>query len=700
MRAWRIGFGSERRTVSKSGRYPVGPKLLLVVSMLASLLAIDVAGAPPAHAATVRLWMKYAPVVYFHHDETYFPTSVDHFFAYSDLKFSRNNRSDPTIDGFPRAGRLGGGPNYYRYEHRGRTYKSTQCTRPRGDACTSRPSGLEDNEGFYLDLDEDGAARNEYSNGLTGEFRLPSVVGPQFVPVYFQMDALEAGGYALTYWFFYPYNEKSVLNHEGDWEHISIKLDAEYRPLSVRHFQHDACGGPVEWSEANRMFGTHPIVYSAQGGHASYPRNGTGNHDICTTNLAQDYTSDSGAYWYTWRSGLNVRKQPWYGYGGGWGEVGTNTHTTGPLGPSPFKDPSPWKEVASPLRGAEPDPETLVPSDPGPDSDGDGVADEYDNCPNEAGTGEDGCAPRDTSAPTLNKPVASLSNPYSRTASYSIEATDDVGVTQMRVKATGDADWRPWVDYAPSGTVILPDRYGEFTIYFQVRDAAGNASSQRAADNVTRLQDTTAPTLGKPIATRSDGNSAYLSFALDAADNSGSVSQMRVRLGPVESEWRAWQDFVANGTVVLPGYGDYMIWFEVMDPYGNVSSARATDVIKRTAAVNLNLQQVDNNGNVRSCGSTETTPCSDIVKKFRTTITSDVLPKMDLLVKLWRYVNGTWTETNPSPFARYAITSSTVNFEFPSGAIAGLWRVQVQVQRDDYNYTDFAASNYQYIQKS
>jgi hypothetical protein len=42
------------------------------------------------------------------------------------------------------------------------------------------------------------------------------------------------------------------------------------------------------------------------------------------------------------------------------------------------------------------------------------------------------------------------------------------------------------VPYVASGTVILPDSYGTFTVWFQVRDAAGNLSLERAGDNVTR----------------------------------------------------------------------------------------------------------------------------------------------------------------------------------------------------------------------
>jgi hypothetical protein len=41
--------------------------------------------------------------------------------------------------------------------------------------------------------------------------------------------------------------------------------------------------------------------------------------------------------WCTWESLLPLRRQPWYGFAGGWGRVFEGTHTTGPLGPSPYR---------------------------------------------------------------------------------------------------------------------------------------------------------------------------------------------------------------------------------------------------------------------------------------------------------------------------------------------------------------------------
>ena len=809
------------------GAYGRATTFLVLVSMVFSVLATQVAMAPPAQAARVALWKKYAPLVFFHPEETYFPSSTDHFLRNSDLYFAEG--IDEKRDSTPEADRLGGERDTYTRRADGVTYRSTQCTRPYagGAGCTEgqRPDSLPNPDGFYLDLENNRDARNYIEPPDDPHNWVVNA------PVYFQMRALERGGFALTYWFFYPYNKKFPLNHEGDWERISVRLDENYVALETYYSQHNGCSDPIPWAQVPR-YGQHPVVYVAKGGHASYQS--PGSHQICKipggslpTGIDEDATSGDGMMWLTWESGFNADKEPWHGYGGAWGEPGNlprfKHDTTGPLGPSKYKDPNPpWKE-GSRLRGVpHPDPEIEVDDEPATseDTDGDGLAGINDRCPNEAGTAAHfGCpelanvelalqqvdnngnvrscgstdaqacsdivkrfratistsplpdvdllvkawrrvdgswvetsqspfmrlpitgstvdfsfdanalpgvwrfqvqVPRDpegttdfaasnyqflriepdTSNPTLGKPVATLSSPTSRVVNFALNAQDDSGtVSEMRVRVGPDeAEWRPWVDFAPSGTVILPDRFGVFTIWFQVRDASGNLSLERAADNVTRVQDTTAPTLGKPVLTHSDPASRTVGFSLDAADDIGPVSQMRVRVGPDEAEFRPWVEFSPTGTVILPDrYGTFTVWFQVMDAAGNVSLERAADNVTRTAPVSLNLQQIDNNGNVRSCGSSDASPCSDVVKKFRATISSAQLPDVDLLVKAWRLVDGSWVETSQSPFMRMAITGPVMEFEFTANALAGVWRFQVQVPRDPEGATDFAASNYQYL---
>lgn len=302
----------------------------------------------------------------------------------------------------------------------------------------------------------------------------------------------------------------------------------------------------------------------------------------------------------------------------------------------------------------------------------------------------------DTTAPTLTKPTAILTSPTSRTASFQISASDNGGaVPQMRVRATGDPDWRAWVPYASTGTVILPDRYGDFTIWFQVRDAAGNLSSARAADIVTRVQDLGAPVISGASVALNDPTSRHVNYTLAASDSLSSVTQMRLQVSG--EAWRPWVPYSSSGTVVLPdGYGRFGVTFQVMDAAGNVSAQQFAGAVTRTAAVGLNLVQIDNNGNVRSCGS-EAQPCSDVVKRFRVTISSAVLPRTDLLFKAWRNINGTWVETSTSPFMRMSITGTVMAFPVTANLLSGVWRFQAQVPHDADGVTAFGASEYQYL---
>jgi len=150
------------------------------------------------------------------------------------------------------------------------------------------------------------------------------------------------GGTSIQYWFFYAYNDYiSSANHEGDWEHVNVRLDASEQVSAVHYSQHDNLltytPGQLTWS------GTHPQVWVADGSHANYPSQsacGSG----CWTNYDQR--------WFTWAGGkgsaaglqgggiINVGErfapmagQEWIRYSGRWGEVGNVDGTSGPRGP-------------------------------------------------------------------------------------------------------------------------------------------------------------------------------------------------------------------------------------------------------------------------------------------------------------------------------------------------------------------------------
>lgn len=271
-----------------------------------------------AEALTVSTVRDLAPLVYLHPDERHLPMSAATFLRHARLRWSHDQGcGDHQLAdvGQVRDALLGGGGYRHQLARRvtllrcadeGRTVSSSEHTRPR--------DGVAGNEGFFLDLD------NAYRGGE----------GPT-APSYYEYQR----GRFVTYWFFYGNSHLAVrggdlVAHEGDWERISIHLDAQDRPTEVAFWAHSG-SRVVPWSQVRRR-GTHPIVFSASESHASYPA--AGSHDIGWG--LRDITA-TGAAWPTWNNLVNVRDRGWYGFGGAWGEVGNISDTTGPLGPSRYK---------------------------------------------------------------------------------------------------------------------------------------------------------------------------------------------------------------------------------------------------------------------------------------------------------------------------------------------------------------------------
>jgi hypothetical protein len=148
-----------------------------------------------------------------------------------------------------------------------------------------------------------------------------------------------SGGFDIQYWYFFPYNDSvGSFNHEADWEHITVRVDDQGNFVSAWYAQHNG-GKRYNASALTFVNETHPQVWIADGSHASYPRNGS--FDIPGVPAFDDHTYDGGPVWQTWTSLVHVGEktaprggQNFIRYGGRWGEHGTNSHTTGPRGPS------------------------------------------------------------------------------------------------------------------------------------------------------------------------------------------------------------------------------------------------------------------------------------------------------------------------------------------------------------------------------
>jgi hypothetical protein len=289
-------------------------------------------GAPAPHANASRArpltiqeaTARYAPLVFLAPGETHRPSNASDYIRNSSLRWSHDSgRKDHEIAarGHVDEDRLGGGGYQHQVEgvfggHHGDPIHSNDDARPKDG------KGDGGNEGFFLDLDN---SKHESKGPGTN------------APVYYEA----VNGRYITYWFFYAYNAGpapgGVDNHEGDWERISVKLNRQNRATAVAYFQHTG-HEEKRWRDVPKQ-GSHPLVFSAKGSHASYDSPGAKNLGV-PFGLVKDHAG-RGAQWKTWQHLQNARAQGWYGYGGAWGEVGNIKETTGPQGPSRFKPPAP-----------------------------------------------------------------------------------------------------------------------------------------------------------------------------------------------------------------------------------------------------------------------------------------------------------------------------------------------------------------------
>lgn len=318
----------------------------------------------PARAVLVadevpKVVVAYAPVVRLHPQERFFPTSPDEFLANAKLVFFRPAGGELVAEELD-AARLGGGG------YRTAGFTTSQLTRPYHSR-TDR-ARLPADQGFALDLvDSSRCAEGVEAIGCAFEQ----------APVYYDY----APGRYVTYWLFYAYSAPAgfrgfsfKFGHEGDWERVVVLLDVRERPLAVAYYQHEGPPQIVPWGSASiEVAGSRrPVVYAARGTHASYPA--AGEKDVMLGDLRLpssatgpratfSETRAPGTEWSTWLD-LREVKAAWFGYGGAWGNRGRFPFTTGPLGPSRWKDPAPCTRRIAPPCTPTASPNARVPFAP------------------------------------------------------------------------------------------------------------------------------------------------------------------------------------------------------------------------------------------------------------------------------------------------------------------------------------------------
>ncbi len=165
-------------------------------------------------------------------------------------------------------------------------------------------------------------------------------------------------GFTLQYWFYYYFNQFNDL-HESDWEGMQLAFDAPTpaqalmsAPMEIVLFQH-AGGEHASWDASKvQRRGTHPVVYSAAGSHATFYGSalwlGNGGHG---SGVGCDNTTKP--LFATYPRPILLPEVPsnhgslaWLSYTGRWGqrEAGFNNGPAGPNTKTVWREPFTWMD--------------------------------------------------------------------------------------------------------------------------------------------------------------------------------------------------------------------------------------------------------------------------------------------------------------------------------------------------------------------
>jgi len=171
-------------------------------------------------------------------------------------------------------------------------------------------------------------------------------LGTAAIPTTYAHVVSESGKTALQYWFFYIYNDFNN-KHEGDWEMIQLVFDTPdataalaVKPAEVGYSQHDGAER-AGWNDSKleKVGGTHPVVYPAEGSHANYYEPALYLGSSAAEGVGCDNTRGPSR---ELRPAVRVvpadrtamvAEYPWLAYHGHWGEAHAGFYN-GPTGPN------------------------------------------------------------------------------------------------------------------------------------------------------------------------------------------------------------------------------------------------------------------------------------------------------------------------------------------------------------------------------
>jgi hypothetical protein len=231
-----------------------------------------------ASAQDQELATRYAPILYFEHNEKCYPV---------DVSYALNNSFLMEI----------GNPE-------------PVSTTPTKELLANYAS-----EKYYLDNQQGTVAVDD--NGIEDDYQ--SEMAQLGYKVYAHVDT---SNHAIQYWFFYAFNGGNLNRHEGDWEMVQVVL-SNGAPVQVMYSQHES-GVSARWEQVDKE-GDHVKVYVARGSHANYIKSYSGK-----IGLASDDVGDNGRIIKPMGLDSNgyaielLATQPWLSFGGHWGWAGTD----------------------------------------------------------------------------------------------------------------------------------------------------------------------------------------------------------------------------------------------------------------------------------------------------------------------------------------------------------------------------------------
>ncbi|XP_058073795.1 hypothetical protein At1g04090-like [Magnolia sinica] len=249
------------------------------------------------------LMQAYSPLIYFHPDESYLPSSVTWFFNNGALLYKQGDATPTPID-------------------------------PTG---SNLPQGGSNDGTYWLDLPVDKQARKKTKRG-----ELKSTV------CYLHVKPMLGATFTdMAIWVFYPFNGPAraklllvniplgkIGQHVGDWEHVTLRVSNLNGELWRVYMSQHSNGRWLDAAELEFEGGNKVVSYASLNGHAMYPKpglvlqgNSTLRIGIRNDTKKGKLSMDTGATFQVVAAEYlgSIVEPPWLGYLRKWGPTTNNT---------------------------------------------------------------------------------------------------------------------------------------------------------------------------------------------------------------------------------------------------------------------------------------------------------------------------------------------------------------------------------------